>query len=92
LAKVLSQSPSYDQTYIQNTGYQNVTDVLQNLLGATGNFNPGVTTGFGFSPGGASIALKGLPPNDTLVLVDGLRMPSYLLQDRSAGRDNTRDT
>jgi iron complex outermembrane receptor protein len=68
---------SYDQTYIQNTGYQNVTDVLQNLPGATGNFNPGVTTGFGFSPGGASIALKGLPPNDTLVLVDGLRMPSY---------------
>jgi hypothetical protein len=33
---------SYDQTYIQNTGYQNVTDVLQNLPGATGNFNPGV--------------------------------------------------
>jgi outer membrane receptor for monomeric catechols len=26
---------SYDQTYIQNTGYQNVTDVLQNLPGAT---------------------------------------------------------
>jgi outer membrane receptor for ferrienterochelin and colicin len=68
---------SYDQTYIQNTGYQNLTDVLQNLPGATGNFNPGVTIGFGFSPGGASIALKGLPPNDTLVLVDGLRLPSY---------------
>src|ERR1700756_3997485 len=68
---------TYDQTYIQNTGYQSVADVLQNLPAAAGNFNPGVTTGFGFSPGGASIALKGLPPNDTLVLVDGLRMPSY---------------
>lgn len=68
---------NYDQTYIQNTGYQNVQDVLQNLPAATGNFNPGVTTGFGFSPGGSSISLKGLPPNDTLVLVDGLRMPSY---------------
>jgi iron complex outermembrane recepter protein len=68
---------TYDQNYIQKTGYQNLTDVLQNLPAATGNFNPGVTTGFGFSPGGASIALKGLPPNDTLVLVDGLRMPSY---------------
>jgi iron complex outermembrane recepter protein len=68
---------NYDQSYIQKTGYQNLTDVLQNLPAATGNFNPGVTTGFGFSPGGASIALKGLPPNDTLVLVDGLRMPSY---------------
>jgi iron complex outermembrane recepter protein len=68
---------SYDQQYIQNTGYQNVTDVLQNLPGATTNFNPGVTAGFSFSPGGASISLKGLPPNDTLVLVDGYRMPAY---------------
>ncbi|MFY9988126.1 MAG: TonB-dependent receptor [Chthoniobacterales bacterium] len=68
---------TYDQAYFQKTGYQNVQDVLQNLPAATGNFNPGVTTGFGFSPGGSSIALKGLPPNDTLVLVDGLRMPSY---------------
>jgi iron complex outermembrane recepter protein len=77
---------SYDQTYIQNTGYQSVADVLQNLPAAAGNFNPGVTTGFGFSPGGASIALKGLPPNDTLVLVDGLRMPSYPFpQESTAG-------
>ncbi len=68
---------SYDQNYIRDTGYQNVTDVLQNLPGATGNFNPTVTSGFSFSPASASIALKGLPPNDTLVLVDGLRMPSF---------------
>jgi iron complex outermembrane recepter protein len=68
---------TYDQQYIKDTGYQNVTDVLQNLPSATGNFNPAVTSGFSFSPASASIALKGLPPNDTLVLVDGLRMPSY---------------
>jgi iron complex outermembrane recepter protein len=68
---------TFDQQYIEKTGYQNIADVLQTLPAATANFNPGVTTGFGFSPGGASIALKGLPPNDTLVLVDGLRMPSY---------------
>jgi iron complex outermembrane receptor protein len=67
----------YDQSYIQKTGYQNVTDVVQNLPIATGNFNPGVTTGFGFSPASASIALKGLSANNTLVLVDGLRMPSF---------------
>ena len=67
---------SYDQSYIQKTGYQNVTDVLQNLPIATGNFNPGVTPGFSFSPASASIALKDLLPNNTLVLVDGLRMPS----------------
>lgn len=76
---------NYDQNYIQKTGYQNVQDVLQNLPAATGNFNPGVTTGFGFSPGGSSIALKGLPPNDTLVLVDGLRMPSYPFPQQSIG-------
>ncbi|MBV8484360.1 MAG: TonB-dependent receptor [Verrucomicrobia bacterium] len=68
---------TYDQSYIQKTGYQNVTDVLQSLPIATGNFNPGVTTGFSFAPAAASIALKDLGPNNTLVLVDGLRMPSF---------------
>ena len=39
---------SYDKDYISKTGQQTVTDVLQNLPAATGNFNPNVTTGFGF--------------------------------------------
>jgi len=68
---------SYDETYIRDTGYQNLTDVVQTLPGAAENLNPGVAAGFSSSPAGASIALKGLPPNDTLVLVDGLRMPSF---------------
>jgi iron complex outermembrane receptor protein len=68
---------TYDQTYITKTGSQNVADVLQQLPAATGNVNPGFIPGFGFQPGGASIALKGLLPSDTLVLVDGLRMPAY---------------
>src|ERR1700722_13379427 len=68
---------TYDQTYITKTGNQNIADVLQNLPAATGNVNPGFIPGFGFQPGGASIALKGLLPSDTLVLVDGLRMPAY---------------
>ena len=68
---------SYDQTYITKTGTQDVADVLQQLPAATGNVNPGFIPGFGFQPGGASIALKGLLPFDTLVLVDGLRMPVY---------------
>lgn len=80
---------TYDQHYIQDTGYQTVTDVLQNLPGATGNFNPAVTAGFSFSPASASISLKGLPPNDTLVLVDGLRMPSFPFpQNSTAGAFN----
>jgi len=68
---------SYDRTYIDKTGTQDVADVLQNLPAATGNVNPGVVPGFGFQPAGASIALKGLLPSDTLVLVDGLRMPVF---------------
>src|SRR5580693_7535187 len=68
---------TYDRNFIDKTGDQNVADVLQNLPAATGNVNPGVVPGFGFQPGAASIALKGLLPSDTLVLVDGLRMPVY---------------
>jgi iron complex outermembrane receptor protein len=68
---------SYDQTYITKMGHQDVADVLQNLPASTGNVNPGFIPGFGFQPGAASIALKGLLPSDTLVLVDGLRMPVY---------------
>jgi iron complex outermembrane recepter protein len=64
-----------DRNYIEKTGSQTIADVLQNLPSALANFNPANTAGFSFSPGGASVALKGLPPNDTLILVDGLRFP-----------------
>src|SRR6267143_779441 len=67
---------SYDRDYIEKSGNQTVTDVIQNLPSAEGNFAPNTTTGFGFSPGAASVSLKGLPPYDTLVLVDGWRMPA----------------
>jgi iron complex outermembrane receptor protein len=70
---------SYDQNDINKSGLQTFADFLQNLPAAVGNFNPTVTTGFGFSPGSASIALKGLLPFDTLVLVDGLRWPQSAL-------------
>ncbi|HEX4201140.1 MAG TPA: TonB-dependent receptor plug domain-containing protein, partial [Chthoniobacterales bacterium] len=74
---------SYDREYIDKTGYQTVTDVLQSLPAAVGNFAPNTTAGFGFSPGAASIALKGLLPNDTLTLVDGLRFPQFPLPQES---------
>jgi iron complex outermembrane receptor protein len=68
---------TYDQTFISKMGNQNIADVVQQLPAATGNVNPGVVPGFGFQPAAASIALKGLLPSDTLVLVDGLRMPVF---------------
>jgi len=70
---------NYDRSYIEKTGSQTTSDILQNLPAAVGNFAPASTTGFSFSPASASIGLKGLPPNDTLVLVDGLRFPQYPL-------------
>ena len=68
---------NYDRSYFEKTASQTTSDILQNLPAAVGNFAPATTTGFSFSPGSASIGLKGLPPNDTLVLVDGLRFPQY---------------
>src|SRR5260370_29430379 len=68
---------TYDQTFISKMGNQNIADVVQQLPAATGNVNPGVVPGFGFQPAADSIALKGLLPSDTLVLVDGLRMPVF---------------
>ena len=70
---------NYDRNYIEKTGNQTTSDILQNLPAAVGNVAPSSTTGFSFSPASASIGLKGLPPNDTLVLVDGLRFPQYPL-------------
>ena len=49
-----------DRNYIEKTGSQTITEVLQNLPSALANFNPANTAGFSFSPGAASIALKGL--------------------------------
>src|ERR1700730_1035568 len=68
---------TYGRDYIEKTGNQTVTDVIQNLPSAVGNFAPNTTTGFSFAPAAASVSLKGLPPNDTLVLVDGVRMPAF---------------
>jgi iron complex outermembrane receptor protein len=60
---------------IDKAGTQNIGDLLMKLPSSTGNFSPTTTAGFGFSPGATSISLKGLPPNDTLILVDGRRFP-----------------
>jgi iron complex outermembrane recepter protein len=77
---------NYDRDFIDKTGSQTTTDFLQMLPAAVGNFAPNTTPGVSFSPASASIGLKGFPPNDTLVLVDGLRFPSFPLpQETTAG-------
>ena len=54
-----------------------VTDVLEKLPGPTGNFYPAVKSGLSFSLTSACIALKDLPPDDTLLLV-----PAYKVRTR----------
>ncbi len=68
---------SYNRDFIEKSGNQTVTDVIQSLPSAVGNFGPATATGFSGSPGSASVRLKGLPENNTLVLVDGRRMPEF---------------
>jgi iron complex outermembrane receptor protein len=65
------------QDYIQKQAYQNVGDLLQSIPQSIGAFNPITTTGNSFSPGSTAVGLKGLPYNATLILLDGIRMPSY---------------
>jgi iron complex outermembrane receptor protein len=65
-----------DRDFIQKQADQTVTDVIQRLPQAVGNFNPLTTTGISSSPGSAAVRLRGLPFNATLVLIDGQRFPA----------------
>lgn len=68
---------TFDQDYIQKHGDQTVADVINSLPQSIGYFSPVTTAGNSFSPGSAAVGLKGLPFNATLVLVDGIRFPTY---------------
>jgi iron complex outermembrane recepter protein len=65
------------QDVIAKQANQTVSDLLQSLPQSLGAFNNVTTTGNSFSPGSTAIGLKGLPYNATLVLLDGIRMPTY---------------
>ena len=65
---------------IKNSGYTQISDVLQNL---SANGAGTLSQGFGqaFASGARGIALRGLTVGDTLTLIDGERMVSYPLAD-----------
>jgi iron complex outermembrane receptor protein len=65
---------------IQETGLQTISEVLRQI---TANNNGSISDSFtnGFSAGGSAVSLRGLGPNNTLVLVNGRRMASYGLAD-----------
>ena len=65
---------------IANTGLQTISDVVRQI---TANNNGSISDSFtnGFSAGGSAVSLRGLGPNNTLVLVNGRRMATYGLAD-----------
>ena len=71
----------YKREDIEKTGATNAADLLDKLQlnsGATVNISNGV--GDGLTPGFAGASLRGLGPNNTLVLLNGRRLANYAFQ------------
>lgn len=65
-----------DEEDILRSGKVTITDVLRDLTVNTGNSSDEQATS-SFTAGSASIALRGLSPKNTLVLVNGRRVSNY---------------
>jgi iron complex outermembrane receptor protein len=65
---------------LQNSGYTNLSEVLQNLS-ANGAGSLNQSFGQAFASGASGIALRGLTVGATLTLIDGERMVDYPLSD-----------
>ena len=65
---------------IENTGQQNISDILRSVTAEGQGTVPNSFTG-GFASGASSISLRGLGPNSTLVLLNGRRLAPYGLAD-----------
>ncbi len=65
---------------IQASGLQTISDVVRQI---TANNNGQIGSAFtnGFSASGSGVSLRGLGPNNTLVLVNGRRMANFGLAD-----------
>ena len=62
---------------IKKSGERTAEQLIKNLTVANGGGVPTSNNGFGFSPGGTAISLRGVGPEATLVLVDGRRLAPY---------------
>jgi iron complex outermembrane recepter protein len=65
---------------IQASGLQTISDVLRQI---TANNNGSISPSFtnGFSASGSAVSLRGLGPNNTLVLLNGRRLANFGLAD-----------
>jgi iron complex outermembrane recepter protein len=66
-----------DRDFISKQADQTINDVLNRYPGGLSQQNAMTFTGASNSPASSAYGLRGLPANDTLVLVDGYRFPSY---------------
>jgi iron complex outermembrane receptor protein len=62
---------------LQRSAGQNLQDILQNLSANLGSFNETANSGNTFAPGTASINLRNLGNQTTLVLLNGRRVANY---------------
>ncbi len=62
---------------INKRGERNAEELIRNLPVANANGVPVSNNATGFTPGAASISLRGFDPSATLVLVDGKRIAVY---------------
>jgi iron complex outermembrane recepter protein len=62
---------------INKSGERNAEELLRNLPVANANGVPISNNATGFTPGAASISLRGFDPSATLVLIDGKRVAPY---------------
>ena len=65
---------------IQASGLQTISDVVRQIT-ANNNGQIGAAFTNGFSASGSGVSLRGLGPNNTLVLVNGRRMANFGLAD-----------
>ena len=73
-----------DQDFITKQSDQTINDVLNRYPGGLSQQNAMTFAGNSNSPASSAYGLRGLPANDTLVLVDGYRFPSYPIPINSA--------
>jgi outer membrane receptor protein involved in Fe transport len=66
-----------DRKSIDRTGYQNAAELLQKITVSNGASVPISNNATGFTPAAASVSLRGLGPDATLVLINGHRVANY---------------
>lgn len=62
---------------IDRTGFTSTAEILQDLNVNNGGSVPISNNATGFTPAASSVSLRGLGPEATLVLIDGLRIAPY---------------